>query len=167
MPPPLVGEALADRRVFEGVRFAPICSADILSCLAAVSGFGASATRWKSESYAKGSPTRGAVAAKPATERFYAKAKPLLRPLSPPPSATLISTRKKVPPIKTVIYLDVLLLTNFALTLLFLLAAGLLAGVECRAGRLLLGGAAGATSSLALLAPDAPAAAALLPFRVK
>ena len=49
-----------------------------------------------------------------------------------------------MPPIKTVIYLDVLLLTNFALTLLFLLAAGLLAGVECRAGRLLLGGAAGA-----------------------
>ena len=67
-----------------------------------------------------------------------------------------------MPPIKTVIYLDVLLLTNFALTLLFLLAAGLLAGVECRAGRLLLGGAAGAASSLALLAPDAPDAAALL-----
>ena len=88
--------------------------------------------------------------------------KPLLRPLSPPPSATLISTRKKVPPIKTVIYLDVLLLTNFALTLLFLLAAGLLAGVECRAGRLLLGGAAGAAASLALLAPEAPDAAALL-----
>ena len=94
--------------------------------------------------------------------RGYAKAKSLLRPLSPPPSATLISTRKKVPPIKTVIYLDVLLLTNFALTLLFLLAAGLLAGVECRAGRLLLGGAAGAASSLALLAPEAPDAAALL-----
>ena len=73
-----------------------------------------------------------------------------------------MSTRKKVPPIKTVIYLDVLLLTNFALTLLFLLAAGLLAGVECRAGRLLLGGAAGAASSLALLAPEAPDAAALL-----
>ncbi len=54
-----------------------------------------------------------------------------------------INTRKKVPPIKTVIYLDVLLLTNFALTLLFLLAAGLLAGVECRAGRLLLGGRRG------------------------
>ena len=80
----------------------------------------------------------------------------------PPPSATLISTRKKVPPIKTVIYLDVLLLTNFALTLLFLLAAGLLAGVECRAGRLLLGGAAGAASSLALLAPEVPDTAALL-----
>ena len=67
-----------------------------------------------------------------------------------------------MPPIKTVIYLDVLLLTNFALTLLFLLAAGLLAGVECRAGRLLLGGVAGAASSLALLAPEAPEAAALL-----
>ncbi len=67
-----------------------------------------------------------------------------------------------MPPIKTVIYLDVLLLTNFALTLLFLLAAGLLAGLECRAGRLLLGGAAGAASSLALLAPEAPDAAALL-----
>ena len=77
-------------------------------------------------------------------------------------SVTLSITRKKVPPIKTVIYLDVLLLTNFALTLLFLLAAGLLAGVECRAGRLLLGGAAGAASSLALLAPEAPDAAALL-----
>ena len=73
-----------------------------------------------------------------------------------------VNTRKKVPPIKTVIYLDVLLLTNFALTLLFLLAAGLLAGVECRAGRLLLGGAAGAASSLALLALEAPDAAALL-----
>ncbi len=67
-----------------------------------------------------------------------------------------------MPPIKTVIYLDVLLLTNFALTLLFLLAAGLLAGVECRAGRLLLGGAAGAASSLALLAPETPDATALL-----
>lgn len=67
-----------------------------------------------------------------------------------------------MPSIKTVIYLDVLLLTNFALTLLFLLAAGLLAGVECRAGRLLLGGAAGAASSLALLAPEAPDTAALL-----
>ena len=125
-------------------------------------GTGAKRQPPKTRRYAKGSPTRGAVAAKPATERFYAKAKPLLRPLSPPPSATLISTRKKVPPIKTVIYLDVLLLTNFALTLLFLLAAGLLAGVECRAGRLLLGGAAGAASSLALLAPETPDAAALL-----
>lgn len=63
---------------------------------------------------------------------------------------------------KTVIYLDVLLLTNFVLTVFFLLAAGLLAGVECRAGRLLLGGMAGALSSLALLAPEAPDAAAFL-----
>lgn len=70
-----------------------------------------------------------------------------------------------MPAIKTVIYLDVLLLMNFALTLLFLLAAGLLAGVECRAGRLLLGGAAGAVASLALLAPEAPDWTALL-YRV-
>ena len=63
---------------------------------------------------------------------------------------------------KAVIYLDVLLLTNFALTVLFLLAAGLLAGVECRAGRLILGGALGGAASLALLAPEAPDAAALL-----
>ena len=48
-----------------------------------------------------------------------------------------------MPCTKTVIYLDVLLLTNFVLTVFFLLAAGLLAGVECRAGRLLLGGVAG------------------------
>lgn len=63
---------------------------------------------------------------------------------------------------KTVIYLDVLLLTNFVLTVLFLLAAGLLAGVPCRAGRLILGGAMGAVSALALLAPEAPDALALL-----
>ncbi len=67
-----------------------------------------------------------------------------------------------MPCTKTVIYLDVLLLTNFVLTVFFLLAAGLLAGVECRAGRLLLGGVAGAAASLALLAPEAPDAAALL-----
>ena len=64
--------------------------------------------------------------------------------------------------VRTVIYLDVLLLVNFVVGAAFLLAAGLLAGVECRAGRLLLGGAAGAASSLALLAPEAPDAAALL-----
>ena len=63
---------------------------------------------------------------------------------------------------KAVIYLDVLLLTNFVLTVLFLLAAGLLAGVPCRAGRLILGGAMGAASALALLAPEAPDALALL-----
>ena len=63
---------------------------------------------------------------------------------------------------KAVIYLDVLLLTNFALSLLFLLAAGLLAGVECRAVRLAAGGVVGAVSSLALLAPEAPDLLALL-----
>ena len=87
-----------------------------------------------------------------------------LRPPFPPLSGILnhILPRKKVPCTKTVIYLDVLLLTNFVLTVFFLLAAGLLAGVECRAGRLLLGGVAGAAASLALLAPEAPDAAALL-----
>ena len=39
--------------------------------------------------------------------------------------------------IKTVIYLDVLLLVNFLLGALFLLAAGLLSGQRCAAGRLL------------------------------
>ena len=67
-----------------------------------------------------------------------------------------VNTRKKVPPIKTVIYLDVLLLTNFALTLLFLLAAGLLCGACCSPLRLVGGAGAAAVSSLALLAPTAP-----------
>ena len=61
-----------------------------------------------------------------------------------------------MPPIKTVIYLDVLLLTNFALTLLFLLAAGLLCGACCSPLRLVGGAGAAAVSSLALLAPTAP-----------
>lgn len=55
--------------------------------------------------------------------------------------------------IKTVIYLDVLLLVNFVLGALFLLAAGLLGGQRCTAGRLLCGAVAAAASSLALLAP--------------
>ena len=62
---------------------------------------------------------------------------------------------------KAVIYLDVLLLTNFVLTLIFLLAAGLLCGVSCCAGRLLAGGGVGAAASLALLAPEAPDSLAL------
>ena len=57
--------------------------------------------------------------------------------------------------IKSVIYLDVLLLVNFALAVLFLLAAGLICGVCCTAGRVVLGGAAAALSALALLAPEA------------
>ena len=63
MPPLLVGEALAYRRVFVGQRFAPVCPA-------AGIGFGAPAIIAKNKSSAKGSPTRGAVAAAPATERF-------------------------------------------------------------------------------------------------
>ena len=64
--------------------------------------------------------------------------------------------------IKTVIYLDVLLLVNFLLGALFLLAAGLLSGQRCAAGRLLGGAGAAAASSLALLAPLAPWPLALL-----
>lgn len=58
--------------------------------------------------------------------------------------------------IKTVIYLDVLLLTNFVLGALFLLAAGLVSGQRCSGGRALCGAAVAAASSLALLAPTAP-----------
>ena len=41
MPPPLVGEALAYRHVFERWRFAPLCTAAVRFCLAADVGFGA------------------------------------------------------------------------------------------------------------------------------
>ena len=64
--------------------------------------------------------------------------------------------------IKTVIYLDVLLLTNFVLGALFLLAAGLVSGQRCSGGRALCGAAVGAASSLALLAPTAPWSVGLL-----
>ena len=64
--------------------------------------------------------------------------------------------------IKTVIYLDVLLLVNFVLGALFLLAAGLLGGQRCAGGRLLCGAGVAAASSLALLAPLAPWPLALL-----
>ena len=49
-----------------------------------------------------------------------------------------------------------LLLVNFALGALFLLAAGLLSGQRCSGGRVLCGAALAAASSLALLAPTAP-----------
>lgn len=64
--------------------------------------------------------------------------------------------------IKTVIYLDVLLLVNFVLGALFLLAAGLLGGQRCSVGRLLCGAGVAAVSSLALLATLAPWPLALL-----
>lgn len=59
-------------------------------------------------------------------------------------------------PIRTVIYLDVLLLVNFVAGAAFLLAAGLLSGACCTPLRLVGGAAVAAASSLALLAPAAP-----------
>lgn len=54
------------------------------------------------------------------------------------------------------VYLDELLLVNFAAAGAFLLAAGLLCGLRCSPARLLAGSAAGAASALALLLPEAP-----------
>lgn len=61
-----------------------------------------------------------------------------------------------------VLYIDELLLTNFAAAAAFLLAAGLLAGVRCRGGRLAAGAAWAAASCLVLLAPAMPFGLALL-----
>ena len=58
--------------------------------------------------------------------------------------------------VRTVIYLDVLLLVNFVVGAAFLLAAGLLCGACCSPLRLVGGAGAAAVSSLALLAPTAP-----------
>lgn len=54
------------------------------------------------------------------------------------------------------IYVDELLLVNFAIAAGLLLAAGLLAGQRCSGGRLLLGSGAAALSALILLAPALP-----------
>ena len=61
-----------------------------------------------------------------------------------------------------VLYIDQLLLVNFAAAAAFLLAAGLLAGVRCNGPRLVLGSAFGAACCLVLLAPALPWPAALL-----
>ena len=61
-----------------------------------------------------------------------------------------------------VLYIDQLLLVNFAAAAAFLLAAGLLAGVRCTGPRLVLGSAFGAACCLVLLAPALPWPAALL-----
>lgn len=58
--------------------------------------------------------------------------------------------------IKTVIYLDVLLLINFLAAYFLLLAAGALSGLRAGAGRLLLGSGAAALSALILFAPELP-----------
>ena len=60
-----------------------------------------------------------------------------------------------------VLYIDELLLVNFAAGAAFLLAAGLLAGVRCSGPRLAAGAALGAASCLVLLAPALPLPAAL------
>lgn len=61
-----------------------------------------------------------------------------------------------------VLYIDELLLTNFAAAAAFLLAAGLLAGVRCSGWRLIRGAAFGAVSCLVLLLPAMPMGLALL-----
>ena len=60
-----------------------------------------------------------------------------------------------------VLYLDELLLVNFAAGAAFLLAAGLLAGVRCSGPRLAAGAALAAASCLVLLAPEMGALPAL------
>ena len=62
---------------------------------------------------------------------------------------------------KTVIYLDVLLLVNFLIAYFLLRAAGLLAGCKARFGRLLAGAGLSALTALILFAPPLPYAAQL------
>lgn len=57
---------------------------------------------------------------------------------------------------KTVIFVDELLLVNFVIAAALLLAAGLLGGQRCSGGRLVLGSGAAALSALILLAPALP-----------
>ena len=59
-------------------------------------------------------------------------------------------------PVKSVSYLDELLLTNFVLAALFLTAAGLLCATVCTGVRLCTGAALAAVSALVLLAPELP-----------
>ena len=63
---------------------------------------------------------------------------------------------------KTVIYLDELLLVNFVLGAALLLCAGLLSARECSGVRLLAGSAAAALASLGLLLPELPGPVAFL-----
>lgn len=62
---------------------------------------------------------------------------------------------------KSVIYLDELLLTNFVLAALFLTAVGLLCATVCTGVRLCTGAALAAVSALVLLAPELPGAVAV------
>ena len=63
---------------------------------------------------------------------------------------------------KTVVFVDELLLVNFAAAAALLLGAGLLCGRSCTGLRLCVGSAAAAASTLALLAPPWPAPLAIL-----
>lgn len=63
---------------------------------------------------------------------------------------------------KTVIYLDELLLVNFIIAAALLLSAGLFAGRQCSPARLCLGSALAALTALVLLAPELPLPAALI-----
>lgn len=63
---------------------------------------------------------------------------------------------------KTVVFVDELLLVNFAAAAALLLGAGLLCGRCCTGLRLCVGSAAAAASTLALLAPPWPAPLAIL-----
>jgi hypothetical protein len=63
---------------------------------------------------------------------------------------------------KTVVFVDELLLVNFAAAAALLLGAGLLCGRSCTGLRLCAGSAAAAVSTLALLAPPWPAPLAVL-----
>jgi len=58
--------------------------------------------------------------------------------------------------IKTVIYLDVLLLVNFLMSYFLLLAAGVMAGGRARFARMVAGSVLAALSALILLAPELP-----------
>lgn len=63
---------------------------------------------------------------------------------------------------KTVIYLDELLLTNFLAAAALLLGAGLLCARQCSGLRLMAGSAAAAAASLGILLPELPGPAAFL-----
>ena len=66
------------------------------------------------------------------------------------------TTAGEVPGLKTVIYLDVLLLVNFFIAWFLLMAAALLTGIRARFRRLVPAGMLAAACALILLAPEMP-----------
>ena len=77
-------------------------------------------------------------------------------------SRRLFWNQKEVCGRMQVIWLDELLLVNFVISALFLLAAGLLCGTACTGVRLCLGAAGAAASALILLVPALPAGLAFV-----